>query len=595
MTQSLLVAITLRMGSARVATTNAARRAPLRIAGLLHDGMAGLTVAMVSIPKTMAFATVAGLPPVMGLYSAVVMELVSATISRSSRLVVGPTIAASTITFAILSTVVAGHSERWPAAAGALAVLTGLFILAGVLLNVGRFLRFVSRSVVIGLMAGAAILIIGSQLTAILGIPSIRESMLARILWYTIENIPNAHLPSLLMAVGTFGLVLLFGHVSKRFPGAFLALVISGLAFWLLERSGVHSGLRTIGTLDWEWPTSLTPWYDGPYSTDFIVGAAALALVGMIQTLTIVKAMALRSHEPVSTQRELLAVGLANCAGGLLNGYPGSGSFARSALSDLAGSESKASSVVSALSTVAIVAAGATLTNYLTYAAIAGLLLATVITMVDWREFVQIMVHDRYDRVVLGTTIAGVFVMPIHWAILLGLAVSIAIFLHRVSQLHLVEMVAGTGRHFLEHTIDGQSGRSAVTMLQLEGALFFAHADELAAQLRTILGRGPRVLVLRMRRTKQIDFSVIAALDHVFREYLDRGGHVVICGLTPELRTTLRESPLGRTIQPEYMLGTTREIFGSAHLAIGLAESIAQFDPRDERPMYRQFEPARSA
>jgi SulP family sulfate permease len=180
-----------------------------------------------------------------------------------------------------------------------------------------------------------------------------------------------------------------------------------------------------------------------------------------------------------------------------------------------------------------------------------------------------------------------VFFLPIHWAVLIGLAVSIAVFLRRVSELHLFEMVAGDGQQFVERSVDDQTGRSAVTMLQIEGPLFFAHADELADRLRAILRRDPTVLIIRMRRTKHVDFSVLGAMDRVLREYLERGGRVVICGLQPGLRAVLRESPLGETIPSEYMLETTREVFGSAHMAIALAENIARLEPGDGRPLYR--------
>jgi MFS superfamily sulfate permease-like transporter len=103
----------------------------------------------------------------------------------------------------------------------------------------------------------------------------------------------------------------------------------------------------------------------------------------------------------------------------------------------------------------------------------------------------------------------------------------------------------------------------------------------------TVLARSPAVLILRMRRTQQIDFSVLAALDHVFREFLEEGGHVVICGLQPGLRDTLCESPLGRTIPHEFMLQTTREVFGSAHMAIALADSIVRLQPQTPRALYR--------
>lgn len=561
-------------------------------AAVRMDVLAGLTVALVAVPQCMGFAAIAGLPAIAGIYAAVVMGLVSAAVSSLPRLVIGPAITASTMCLAVLRTVAPDQPGQWPALAGLLAALVGVYTILGALLNVGRFVRFVSHSVIVGLMAGSAILTIGTQLAPALGVPSGREPMLAAILWNTLRQLPQTHGPSLAMAAATLALVLLGGRIGPRFPAAFLALALGGAAVWLLERFGYQPDLRSIGELAWAWPAAPVLTHPNLYQTDFLVGGAAIALVGIIQNLAIAKGLAARAGERVDAPRELWSLGLANVAAGFARGLPGSGSFARSALNDLAGARTRLAGVVAALATAGLVALGAPLAHYVTHAAIAGLLVATAVKMVDWGELLHVLRHDRYDRIVLGITLGCAFLLPIHWAILIGLAVSIAVFLRRVSELHLFEMVIGESQsQFTERPTDGQTGRSAVTMLQVEGPLFFAHADEFAERLARILKRGPRVLILRMRRTQQIDFSVIVALDRVVRHYLATGGRVILCGLQPKLWRTLHESPLGQTLPPEFMLQTTREVFGSAHLAIGLADSIARLLPDDGRPLYRTVRP----
>jgi len=381
--------------------------------------------------------------------------------------------------------------------------------------------------------------------------------------------------------------VLLGSRLGPRFPAPFLALLLGGTAVWWFERRGTVTGLQTIGELSWRWPPTPAPVFGVSYGTDLFAGATAICLVGIIQHLSIAKALAVRADDKIEPKRELLALGVANIASGFLHGFPGSASFARSALSDLSGAKTRVSGFTAAIATAVIAALAAPLARYVTLAAIAGLLIATAVSIVDWKELGHVLTRDRHDRVVLGTTIVCVFLLPIHWAILIGLAVSIALFLRRVSRLHLVEMVGGQDGPFQEHEIDAQTGRSAITMLQVEGPLFFAHAEDLSETLRTVLGRGPRVTIMRMRRTQQIDFSVIAALDRVIREYRADGGRVVICGLLPELRQTLLHSPLGEAVGADFLLETTREVFGSAHLAIGVAEGIVDMEPDDTRPRFR--------
>lgn len=559
----------------------------------LADLFAGLTVALVAIPQCMAFATVAGLPVISGLYAAIVMGFVSATISGAPRLVVGPVITASSMTLGVLRVVAPDKPEQWPAIAGMLAILVGMFTILGAALNVGRFVRFVSRSVIVGLIAGSALLTIGSQLSAALGVEPGKQPMLVGMLWSTLSSAAHAHLPAVVMSFSTAILVLVTARIGPRFPAAFLGLAAGIVAMFLFDQLKVDPRLSDLRNTPWKWPTEFTPWFGGPYETDFLVGGAAIAMVGIIQSLAIAKGLATRSEQRLDSKRELWALGVSNITSGFLHGFPGSGSFARSALCDLAGARTRLSGIIAAAAIALIVVLGSGLTKYITHASIAGLLIATAISMVDWRELSHVLRNDRYDRIVLGTTLICVFFMPIHWAVLIGLAVSIAVFLRRVSEVHLVEMVAGASQQqFTERAIDENSGRSAVTMLQIEGPLFFAHADELADRLGSVLDRNPAVLILRMRRTQQVDFSVLAALDRVFREYLEQGGVVIICGLQPGMRETLCESPLGRTIPHEFMLQTTREVFGSAHMAIALADSIVRLQPPAGRSLYRSVSPA---
>ncbi len=540
-----------------------------------HDLQAGLTVALVAIPQCMAFAAIAGLPPAAGIYSAVAMGLVGALIATCPQLNIGPAVTTSTMVYAVLATAAPDDPNQWPAVAGLLALLVGGFTVIAALLKVGQFVRFVSRSVLVGLIGGAAILIFGSQLAPFLGLPQAERPTLIGILIDTTGHLGDADAASLAIAAGTLIVVMLGARYAPRFPTAFVALVLAGAAAWLLQRWGLATRLQTVGSIPRQWPTSITPQFEGAYTTDLFVGAAALTLVGVIQTLAIAKALADRSGSRIEPRRELIALGAANVAAGLAHGFPGAGSFARSALNDAAGARTRLSGVIGALAIIAVVSLAAPLAGYITKAAIAGLLMATAWSIVDWRETFHILRARGDDRLVLIVTLLCVFVMPIHWAILIGLALSIALFLRRVGQLHMVEMAAGEGVQFHERQIDEGTGRSSITMLQVEGPLFFAHAEEMGETLRRVFQHRPRVTIIRMRRTQQIDFSVITAMERAAREYLQDDGTLILCGLTPEMRATLRQSALGRIVPPRYLLQTTGEVFGSAHRAIALAREIA--------------------
>lgn len=551
-----------------------------------RDLQAGLTVALVAIPQCMAFAVIAGLPPMNGIYAAVVMGVVGSLVSASPKLSLGPTVTTSTIIYAVLATAAPGERESWAGLAGVLAVLAGALTLVLAALGVGKLVRFVSRTVLIGLVVGTAILILGAQLAPSLGVASSGRSTLIGILLDTLAHVPDVHWPALAMSGGVLLLVLLGARYAPSWPVPFFVLVGSVLIEWGLDRAGWPLDLRAVGEITRSLQAGLPQLPLPPYNTDLLVGAAALSIVGIIQTLTLARAYADRDGERISVNRELSALGAANLASGLLHGFAGAASFARTALNDLAGARTRAAGAFAALGIGVVVFAAAPLVSHITQAATAGLLIATASTTVNWREFWQVLRHDRHDRAVLVVTLAGVFVLPIHWATLIGLVVSVALFVQRAGELRLVEMRAGGQDKFHERPIDEQTGQNRITMLQVEGPLFFAHADELSDTLRMVLGRKPLATIIRMRRTHQIDYSVIRALTRVAREYAAQNGRLILCGLRPELRALLRRSELGRVVPHDCMLEITGQVFGSAHQAIALAEGAIK-GSHDSRPTFR--------
>lgn len=555
---------------------------------LRHDLPAGVTVALVAIPQCMGFAALAGLPPAAGLYAAVVMALVNGFITKSPKSIIGPAITTSSMVYGVLASVARDDPQKWPEIAALLAVLVGAMTLLLAVLRAGELVRFVSRSVLVGLTVGVGVLIFGAQLAPFLGVPVEREPRLAVLLWRTLERAGEASWPDVVMGAATLVIVVLGSRVGRRFPAAFVAILAGGVMTWLLSRAEAGVELAVIDAVPRRLPVPPWPAYDGAFLTDLVFGAAAITAVGVIQTLALSKAFAARHGARLDMRRELVALGTSNVAAGFCGGFPGAESISRSAINDMAGARSRWSGIISAVVMALIVLAAAPLSQYVTKSAIAGLMMATAWTVVDWREVRLILTSGRHDRLVLLTTLGCLLALPVHWAVLIGLSVSIAVFLRRASKLHLVEMVAGRGRAFHEQPIDERTGTTPITMLQVEGPLFFAHAEDVAQTLGEVFMRGPAVTILRMRRTQQIDFSVVAEIDRAVRAYHAAGGRFIICGLTPHLHEDLRASPLGRTIGADYLLPTTRQVFGSAHAAIGLAEGIAQAAAGPGVPLLRR-------
>jgi SulP family sulfate permease len=552
-----------------------------------QDIQAGVTVALVAIPQCMAFAAVAGLAPASGLYAAVAMGLVGALLSGVPQLNIGPSVTICPMVYAVLVSVAPhGPQERWAELAGTLTVLVGAMTVVAALLNVGQFVRFVSRTVLVGLMSGAAMLIFGSQLAPCLGLETARQPTLIQILWETLGSLGDARWSALIVAIGTILLISACARVSPRFPGPFLALVVGAGGVSAIEAAGIETGLASLGKIPRQWPTTGLPAFSATYGTDLIFGALAITLVGLIQTLAIAKAMGSRHRIRVDARRELFALAGGNIAAGFVRGFPGAGSIARSGLTEMSGARTRLAGVSMAVSIAIVVAALAPLAQHIPQAVIAGLLVSTAYSIVEWDQVRDILLRNRYERFVLLTTVLGVLLVPIHWAVLGGLAVSIAVFLRRVSKLHLVEMVDVGDGVFREQPLDECTGSSPITMLQVEGPLFFAQAEEIDERLREIIERRAEVIILRMRRTQQIDYSVVTTINQIARDYGQAGGSLIICGLTPAMHRLMLRSPLALSVGRGHLLETTSKVFGSAHAAIMLAR--AQFKGEPGHDLFRR-------
>lgn len=549
------------------------------------DLFSGLTVALVAIPQCMAFAVIAGLQPVTGIYTAIVMTLVAAAFSSCPRLVLGPNATTSTLIFAALVSAAPHDTPNWPGLAAEMAILVGLLTILAAMLHVGDFVRFVSRPVLDGFFAGAAALIVTSQLGPALGLPSIGASTLGGMLWAFAAQASHVEWASAALSVGVVALIALGARFTPTIPTPFIALLGAGIAAAELERRGIP--IATIAAIPRELPTlhGITPSVGD--NANLFIGVLALALVGIVQTVALARKLASGPRGAIDARRELITLGVANVAAGVVGGFVGAGSFARSVINERGGARTRLTSFISAIATAVIVWIAAPWARHVPKAAIAALLIWTALGSVQWSEMARLFVHDRRDRIVLSATMIAALIAPIHWAILIGLAISIAIFIRRASRLQIFEMVRDESEHYHERLIDSQTGAAAITLLQIQGPLFFAHADELADTLQGVFERGPRIVIIRMRRTQQLDYSVIVALSSVMREYEARGGRVILCGLTLRLRRMLLASPLREVIPPQRLLRVTGQVFGSARRAIDIAKKIVSRDPPKDRPLFR--------
>ena len=435
-------------------------------ATLRADASAALLAAVLVLPQGIAFATLAGLPPAWGLYSAVVPTLIAALAGSSRHVLTGPTNALSLALAASLAPLAASGSAEYLRLALVVTLMIGLIQVAVALLRLGVLTHFVAPSVLLGFTSGAAVLI-GWHALIDLGV------------W------PRPDLPALAVAGLTLVLALAVRRQWPRVPALMVALVGGTLAGAAAQHFGGYA-LHRVGLLPQAWPDWNVPalhWADVPRLATI---ALALTIVALGQSIAIAKALAQRSGQALDVNRECLGQGLANTVGAFFSCFASCGSLNRSLPHLQAGARTPLAGAFAALLLVALVALAAPLLAWIPLAAISGLLLLVAVSLVDraaWRELLRL---DRREAAVAGGTLLATLVLPLQVAVLAGVAASLVLYLHRTAHPALRTMgfalppAAGMHRPFVVLAA-GAPECPQFKLLRMEGSVWFgaeAHVDD---------------------------------------------------------------------------------------------------------------------
>jgi SulP family sulfate permease len=546
------------------------------------DLLAGLTVSVVEVPQSMAYALIAGVPAQYGLYSSIIQGIIGALLSSSEHITTGPT---NTQSLLIASAVTRlADPTHQPAVylelVFALTFLKGLIQLGFAAARFGDMVRYVSQSVIIGVAAGAGVWSAVGQIPKFLGID--RHGAAAARLPGVIGSVQRMwpHLREIngfFLMVGAISLVIMVGAraLSRFVPAALLAVVVGAT---IVAVTGHDDPLRTIGNLPRQFPHFHLPSIVWERGYQLLTGALALALIGVLEAVAIAKSIATHTGERISANQECFAQGLKNLSSSFFQCIPGSASFTRSALDYAAGAQTRFAAVYNALFVAIIYYLAASQARHIPLSSLAAVLLVIGWRLFDWRAIARIARTSRPDAVVCIVTLLATILAPLEYAIFIGIFVNIAVYLNTASRLHVAEMIQSPtgGGTFLERPVHQRhaSPRGSIVFLQLEGELFFAVADELNDHLAALQRSGAKVVILRLKRTHSIDATVLQVLERFVRDMHQRNAHVILCGLRPELIATLRAFGLIELLGDENVFQTGGGVWTSAKLALQRARAL---------------------
>lgn len=517
------------------------------------------------LPQGVAFATLAGLPPEYGLYCAMVPAVVAALFGSSRHAVSGPTNAVSLFVFATLAPLAAPGSGEYISLALTLSFMAGLLMLALGLLRLGRIVNFVSHTVVVGFTAGAATLIIASQLRNFFGVEMAPGSSFIATLQQFASRL--AEINPWVVAVGT--VTLAAGILSRRYlrklPYMIVALIAGGLAAFALNAwlGTERTGITSLGAL----PRALPPLSRPDLSADTLRTLMGIALgvtvLSLTEALSIARAIALRSGQHIDANQEFVGQGLANVAASFFSGYPTSASFNRSGLNYEAGARTPLAAALSAPLLVALLFAVAPLVAFLPHASMAAILFMVAWGLYDWTAIRTIWRTARGEALVLGLTFAATLLMNLEIAILAGVMLSLLVYLNRTSRPQM-RTLAPDPRHSKRKfagVADGLTECPQLRVISIEGSIYFGAVDHVESHLDTLREIAPdqKHLLIVARNINFIDVAGAEALASEARKRRWSGGRLYLCDLRQPVADVLRNGGLLEAIGEENLFGSKRE------------------------------------
>ncbi len=548
------------------------------------DAVAGVTTGLILVPQSIAYALIAGLPSAVGLYTAVIAAVIAAVWGSSRHLHTGPTNAASLLVLATVVPIMAGNGvpgtpeyiAEYVVVVGLLSVLVGIMRLVLGLLRLGFIVNFVSDAVMVGFTAGAGMLIITNQLSGLLGIEaqaSAQFGQTVRNLWAQASTL---HVISLALGVSTFLLILALPQIHKRIPSQFVALAVTSLIIMVLRLD--QAGVQLVADI----PRGLPPWQNLPL-TDWnliqrlLPGATSIALIGLIEALTISRSLATESGQYLDNNQEMVGQGLANIVCGFFSGYTSSGSFTRSTINYTAGGRTQMTSVLSGLFVMVAVVGLGSVIQFLSRPVLAGFVIATALSMISYKRARQILKTSKSETFIMLATFLSAFILPLVYVVTLGIITSLVVYVYKTSRPRVLNMVPTTNyRHLREVQADTDSLCPQLSILSIEGDLYFGAANHVEYLLREHLPPPDtrRFVLLQLQNTVRIDISGVRMLENFVRGIRQRGSDVYLFKISDSVNRFFRSSGFVQYVGEDHFLDDDTAIAYLFHQVLNPKECI---------------------
>jgi len=527
---------------------------------LRGDLLAGVTVAAYLIPQVMAYAEIAGLAPIVGLWAILTPLLVYALLGSSRQLSVGPESTTALMTGAGLGALLgaAGGSERWSEVAALMAIAVGLVCLVGWLFRLGFLANLLSRPVLVGYLAGIAVLMITSQLGKVPGL-SLTGETVAAVWWSLLTQLAEVHLPTVLLAASVGAALVAFRHWRPTWPGPLICmLAAAGCVYWF----GLTAvGIQVIGPVPQGLPSPRVPRLDDLPVISLFPYALGIAVVGYSDNVLTARAFADKRKQSIDSNQELLALGTANVLNGFTNGFPVSSSGSRTVIGDAMGSRTQLHSLVCLAMVVAALLVLGPVLAWFPSAALGALVIYAACRLIDGAELRRIARFRRSELFLALATTAAVLVVGVLGGIGLAIALSVLDLIRRIASPHdgVLGYVPGLAGM---HDVDDYPSATQVPGLvvyRYDSPLFFANAENFLTRAMSAVDAAQpecRWFVLNAEANVEVDLTSVDTLEALRERLAARDITFAMARVKFELREQLEAAGFVQLVGQQFIFPT---------------------------------------
>jgi len=499
------------------------------------DLIAGITGTIIVIPQAVAFAMIAGLPPVYGFYTAMITPIIAALFGSSYHLISGPTTAISIVVYATISRYVdpTNDIEAYISLTLVLTFMAGLIQLAMGFARMGKLVNFVSHSVIIGFTAGAGILIAFKQLQHVFGIKVPQGSSFYEIVSYISTHFNETNWYVFIVAIGTLIIALFIKLFVKPLSRYYMLIAMVAGSILAIFLGGDTSGIATVGKIPSNLPPFKVPDLSLVKIRNLSSGAFTLALLGLIEAVAIGRSIAIYTHQRIDANQEFIGQGLSNTIASFFSSYAGSGSFTRSGVNYQTGAKTPMSAVFAAVFLMIVLLLFAKYAAYLPKAAMGGIILLVGFNLIDFHHIKKIFNSSSREIIVLITTLFGTLFFDLEVALFSGIILSLFFYLEKTAKPNIAEMGISKDHNFINLLRDSTIEECPqLKIIRIDGSIYFGAIEVLSDYFSELYEEGKTKNVLII--AGGINFIDLAGAEWITNEVIKwqkKGGGIYFSGL----------------------------------------------------------------